>query len=89
MKMVIRVEITEVVSVHCNIVSKGYQNNSSVLYTIVPNKPFGTLLEKVQTYYIPLKTCKSEFLYIEAWFTDQNSQPLEIQDRINLTLAIK
>ena len=29
----------------------------------------------------------SEFEDGEVWFTDQNSQPLEIQDRINLTLV--
>ena len=23
----------------------------------------------------------SEFLYIEIWFTDQNSKPLEIEDK--------
>ena len=31
----------------------------------------------------------SEIPYIEVWFTDQNSQLLEIEDRINLTLVIK
>ena len=31
----------------------------------------------------------SEFQAIEVWFTDRNSQPLEIEDRINLALAIK
>ena len=35
-----------------------------------------------------LKTCNSEFLYIEVWFTDQNSKPLEIEDKINITLVI-
>ena len=34
-------------------------------------------------------TFNSEFPTIEVWFTDQNSQPLEIEDRINLTLVIK
>ena len=34
-------EITEVVSVHCNIVNNNYQRNSRVLYTFVPNKSFG------------------------------------------------
>ena len=38
-------EITEVVLVHCNIVSNDYQQNSRVLYTFVPNKQFGSLLE--------------------------------------------
>ena len=38
-------EITEVVLVHCNIVNNGYQQDSRVLYTFVPNKPLGSLLE--------------------------------------------
>ena len=37
-------QITEVVLVHCNIVNNDYQQDSKVLYTFVPNKPFGTLL---------------------------------------------
>ena len=38
---------------------------------------------------VVLKTFNSEFQDIEVWFTDQNSKPLEIEDRINLTMAIK
>ena len=38
-------EITEVVLVHCNIVNNDYQQDSKVLYTFVPNKPFGSLLK--------------------------------------------
>ena len=38
-------EITEVVLVHCNIVNNDYQQDSGVLYTFVPNKPFSSLLE--------------------------------------------
>ena len=37
-------QITEVVLVHCNIVNNDYQQDSRVLYTFVPNKPFGSLL---------------------------------------------
>ena len=37
-------EITEVVLVHCNIVDNDYQQDSKVLHTFVPNKPFGSLL---------------------------------------------
>ena len=36
-------EITEVVLVHCNIVNNDYQQDSRVLYTLVPNKPYGSL----------------------------------------------
>ena len=38
-------EITEVVLVHCDIVNNDYQQDSRVLHTFVPNKPFGSLLE--------------------------------------------
>ena len=34
--------ITEVVLIHCNIVNNNYQQDSRVLYTFVPNKPFGS-----------------------------------------------
>ena len=82
-------EITEVVLVHCDIVNNDYQQESRVLYMFVPNKPFGSLLEISPTNHIFLKTFGPEFNEIKVWFTDQNSQPLEIEGRINLTLIIK
>ena len=82
-------EITEVVLVHCNIVNNDYQQDSRVLYTFVPNKTFDSLLEISPTNHIFLKTFNSEYDEIKVWFTDQNSQALEIEDRINLTMVIK
>ena len=82
-------QITEVVLVHCNVFNNDYQQDSMVLYIFVPNKPFGSLLEISPTNHIFLKTFNSEYDEIKVWFTDQNSQPLEIEDRINLTLVIK
>ena len=38
--------------------------------------------------FIFLKTFDSEFSYVEVWFTDQNYKPLEIEDKINITLVI-
>ena len=35
-----------------------------------------------------LKMFDLEFSSIEVWFTDQNSKPLDIEDRINITLVI-
>ena len=35
-----------------------------------------------------LKAFNSEYDEIIVWFTDQNSQPLEIDDRINLTMVV-
>ena len=82
-------ETTEVASAHCNIVNNDYQQDSKVLYTFLPNEPFGTLLEISPTNNIFLKTFNSEYNKIKVWFTDQNSQPLEIEDRINLTMVVK
>ena len=82
-------EITEVVLVHFDTINNDYQQDSRVLHTFVPNKPFGSLLEISPTNHIFLKTFNSEYSKIKVWFTDQNSQPLEIEDRINLTTVIK
>ena len=38
-------ELTQVILVHCDIVNNDYQQDSRVLYTLSPNKSFGTLLE--------------------------------------------
>ena len=82
-------EITEVVLVHGYIFNNDYQQDSRVLYTFVPNKPFGSLLEISPTNHIFSKSFNLEYDEIIVWFTDQNSQPLEIEDRINLTMVIK
>ena len=86
---VLHLETTEVVLVHCNIVNNGYQQDSRVLYTFVPNKPFGSLLKISLTNHIFLKTSNSYSQDIEVWFTGQNSKPLEVEDKINLTVVIK
>ena len=48
-------EITEVVLVHYNIVNNNYQQDSRVLYTFVPNKSFGELLDISPKKFIFLK----------------------------------
>ena len=60
-------EIIEVVLVHCNIVNSDYQQDSRVLYTFVPNKRFGSLLEISPKNHIFLKTFNSEFQAIKVW----------------------
>ena len=49
-------EIAEVVLVYCNIVNNDYQHDSRVLYTFVPNKPFGQLLDISPKNFVFLKT---------------------------------
>ena len=56
--------------------------------TFVPNKSFGQLLNISHKNFIFLKTLNSEFSYIQVWFTDQNSKPLKVEDKINITLVI-
>ena len=82
-------EITEVILVHCNIVNNDYQQDSRVLYTFVPNKPFDSLLGISPTNRVFLETLNLELDEFKVWFTDQNSQPLEMEDRINLTIMMK
>ena len=82
-------DIAELVLVHCNIFDNDYQWDWRVVYTFVSNKPFGQLLEISPTNLIFLETFTSEFQETEIWFTNQNSPPLEIEERINLTLVIE
>ena len=82
-------EITKVVLVHCNMVKNDYQQDSRVLYPFVANKSFGSLLDISPSNHIFLKTFNSEYDEIIVWFSDQNSKPLEIEDRINLIMVIK
>ena len=79
---------SKVVLVHCNIANTDYQQDSRVLYTFVPNRSFGQLLDALSKSFILLKTFDSRFSNIEVWFTDQNSKPLETKDKINITLDI-
>ena len=65
-----------------------YQQNSRVLYTFATNKSFGQLLDISPEKFLFLETFDSEFLYIEVSFTDQNSDPIEKEDKINITLVI-
>ena len=55
----------------------------------VPNKPLRSLLEISPANHIFIKTFTSEYPNIKVWFTDQKSQPIEIEDIINLTMVIK
>ena len=77
-------EITEVVLINCNVGNNIYQQNSRVLYTFVSNTLFAQLLDISAKNYIFLKAFNSEFSYRKLWFTDQSSNPLEI----NITLVV-
>ena len=82
-------DITEVVLVYCNLVNNDYQQDSRILYTFVPNKPFGILLEISPANHIFLNAFNSELYQTRVWFKDQNSKPLEVKHKINLTLITR
>ena len=79
----------EVALVHCNLVNNNYQQTSKVLFTFVPNKQFGQLINIAPHSLTMLGTKNTEFPFIEVWFTDKNSEPLEIKYNVNLTLIIE
>ena len=82
-------ELVELVLVHCHLVNNDYQQDSRILFTFVPNKTFGSLLEISPTNHVFLKTFNSEFQEVKVWFTNQTSKPLELDDEINIALIIK
>ena len=82
-------EVLELVLVHCNLVDNDYRQNSRILFTFVPSKTFGSLSEISPKNQVFLKTFASEFQEIKICFTDQTSKPLEVEDRINVTLIFK
>ena len=84
-----KLESVEVVLVHCNLVNNNYQQASKVLFTFVPNKQFGQLINISPHLLIMLNTTNTEFSSIEVWFTDQNSKKLEIKENVSITLIIR
>ena len=87
-EIVPKLEAVEVVLVHCNLVNNNYQQASKVLFTFLPNKQFGQSIDISPNSLAMLNTTNTEFLFIEVWFTDENSKKLEIEDNVSITLAI-
>ena len=83
-----KLESVEVVLVHCNLVKNDYQHASKVLFSFVPNKQFGQLLNIYPHVFTMMNTVNTGFSSVEVWFTDQSSKALEIEDNVNLTLII-
>ena len=83
-----KLESVEVVLVHCNLVNNNYQQTSKVLFTFVPNKQLGQLINIAQHSLTMLGTTNTEFSFIEVWITDRNSEPLEIEDKVNYLIDI-
>ena len=84
-------ELEQVHSVllHCNVVRNDFLQDSKLLYTFVPTNVFGQLLSIELKELIRSKTTDSILDYIEIWFTDQNSNPLQIEDSVSAALIIQ
>ena len=78
-----KLESVEVVSVHCNLVKNDYQPTSKVLFTFVPNKQFGQLINISPHSLTMMKTINTEFSFVEVWFTNQVRKALEVEDNVN------
>ena len=79
-----KLESLEVALVHCNLVNNNYQQASEILFTFVPNKQFGQLIDILSHSFTMLNTTNTELSFIEVWFNDQNSKQLEIEDNVNI-----
>ena len=75
-EIVQRLEIVEVVLVHCNLVNNNYQQASKVLFIFVSNEQFGQLITITPHSLAMLKATNAEFSFIEIWFTDQHNRGL-------------
>ena len=74
---------------HCNLVKNYYEHASKILFSFVPKKQFGQLLNISLHDVTMVNTINIEFSSVEVWFTDQSSKTLEIEDNVNLTLIIE
>ena len=83
-----KLESVDVVLVHSNLVKNDYQLTSKVLFSFVPDKQFGQLINIAPLSLTMMNTVNTEFSLIEVWFTDQFSKALEIEDNVILTLII-
>ena len=81
-----KVQSLEVVFVQCNLVDNQYQQKFEVLYTFSPYKSYAYLLNVVASNLVFLKTYNTESDEIIITFTNQNGKPLEIEDKVDLTI---
>ena len=65
---------------HCNLVENDYQHTSKVLFSFVPNKQFGQLINISPRSLTMMNTVNTEISFV--------SKALKIEDNVNLTLII-
>ena len=76
----------DVALVCCNIVNNNNQHESRVLYTFL-FLIFRSIITSLKNL-IYLKPINWKVSNIWVWFNDQNSKPLDLQDKTSITLVI-
>ena len=69
-EMVPKLKSIEVGLVRCNLVKNDYQHSSKVLFSFVPNKQFGQVINISPNTLTMMHTVNTEFSFVEVWFTD-------------------
>ena len=69
--------------------SKIIKHTSKVSFTFVLNKELGKIMSISPHALTLMKTIHTVFASVEVWFTDQASDALEVEGKLNLTLTIE
>lgn len=86
--LVPQIERVEVVMVHCNMAQNNFTQDSSLIYSFVPNSAYGTQLHQRPRFPIWRQARKTSERSIDIWFTDQLYRPLEIEDNILVEIQL-
>lgn len=68
-----RLEIVNVVLMHCKVVNSNSQKHQKILFTFEPDKQFGQLVTISPHSLTLLKSTNAECSFVKLWFTDQNN----------------
>ena len=71
---------------HCNLVKNDYQHTSKILFSFVPSKQSGQLINISPHSLTMTNKVNTEFSLVEVCLTDQASKALEIEVNANLML---
>ena len=74
--------------IHCIIVNNDHQHDSIALHIFILSKSFISLLDTSPKMFHISETFNSDFSLNELLFTNQNSKPQKIVDKINITFAV-
>ena len=86
--LVPKLERVEAVLVHCNLAQNSFTQDSSLIFSFVPDNIFGSQLHQKPNFPLWRQTRKTHETEIDIWFTDQLYRPLEIEDNILIEIQL-